>query len=253
MAKHKVEAIKFYVSPKEARLKKIGAILALPLLVITIITSVGFISSAITPVTAAVKTKTQQPQNFEASSNYTAASADRDTYTVTDPPPKTNVASYSYTAFTYTNNTEAAIQWPFRVGVPFSDGFGTREAPCPACSTEHNGQDFTPGEGAQIQAIADGVVTQVVNSPENNLETEVGGYGTYVTIDHYIDGQTVTSVYAHMQYQSSPLTVGQTVKVGDYVGNVGNTGLSTGAHLHFEIHLNGSPVDPVPWLTAHNV
>jgi len=105
---------------------------------------------------------------------------------------------------------------------------------------------MNPGEGTPIQVIADGVVTKAVAS-------DAGGLGVYVYIDHVIDGETITSVYAHMLEGSLQLSVGQVVKVGDQVGNVGNTGTSTGAHLHFEIHVNGVPIDPIPWLTSHVV
>nr|BFF13157.1 hypothetical protein GCM10025699_44600 [Microbacterium flavescens] len=66
-----------------------------------------------------------------------------------------------------------------------------------------------------------------------------------------INGQKVTSTYSHMQTGSVTVAVGDTVTVGQIVGAVGSTGNSTGAHLHFEIHLNGVPVDPYPWLTAN--
>ncbi|WP_411353280.1 M23 family metallopeptidase [Microcella daejeonensis] len=48
-----------------------------------------------------------------------------------------------------------------------------------------------------------------------------------------------------------PLVVGQQIKAGEFIGQVGSTGASTGAHLHFEIHLDGVPVDPYAWLTAN--
>jgi murein DD-endopeptidase MepM/ murein hydrolase activator NlpD len=99
--------------------------------------------------------------------------------------------------------------------------------------------DFTPGSGAPIFAIADGVV---VTSEYG------GGYGQYAYIEHEINGQTILSVYAHMQRDSSPLRVGEKIEVGDFIGLVGNTGVSTGAHLHFEIRINEEYVDPFAWL-----
>lgn len=147
--------------------------------------------------------------------------------------------SYSFTA------TSGAVRWPFPYPVPITDGWGDRVSPCFGCSTFHKGVDFTPGEGAPIYAIADGVVSFA--------EVSDSGLGNNVTIDHMINGQKVQSIYAHMQMNSSPLTVGTQVKVGDFVGLVGMTGSATGPHLHFEIHLDGVAVDPFAWLTANAV
>lgn len=152
-------------------------------------------------------------------------------------------ASYSRTASTFTNVITSAVQWPFVVGVPISDGFGPRAAPCSGCSTQHKGLDLTPGEGSPIQVIADGVVRE---TGESN-----SGFGVYAIIDHIVDGARVSSLYAHMQFGSLRLTAGQPVTVGQLVGQVGNTGQSTGAHLHLEILLNGvTPTDPFAWLST---
>ncbi|HEX6955120.1 MAG TPA: peptidoglycan DD-metalloendopeptidase family protein [Agromyces sp.] len=145
---------------------------------------------------------------------------------------------------TFTNNPLGTIQWPFAVGVHIGDRFGYRN--CAGCSSNHRGQDFNPGDGAEIQSIADGVVS---------VSTDAGGsLGVVTMIDHVIDGQTVTSVYAHMQYNTRRFEVGDTVEVGDVVGNTGNTGMSTGPHLHFEIRIGGvggTHVDPLEWLWAN--
>lgn len=134
----------------------------------------------------------------------------------------------------YTNDPEAAIQWPFKVGVAMSSGYGQR------WGRLHAGIDLVPGAGAPIQAIADGTV---------RLATESGGnYGVTAYVDHVIDGKLVTSHYAHMQYGSLKVKTGQKIKVGDVIGKVGNTGRSYGAHLHFEIIINGTTVDPLPWM-----
>jgi murein DD-endopeptidase MepM/ murein hydrolase activator NlpD len=145
---------------------------------------------------------------------------------------------------TFTNNPSGTIQWPFAVGVHIGDEFGPRS--CPGCSSDHGGQDFNPGLGAEIQAIADGVVS---NSTDSG-----GSLGVVMMIDHVIDGATVTSVYAHMQYDSRRFQVGDTVQVGDVIGTTGSTGMSTGPHLHFEIRLggiNGTKVNPLDWLYAN--
>ncbi|UGB34709.1 peptidoglycan DD-metalloendopeptidase family protein [Microbacterium sp. cx-55] len=138
----------------------------------------------------------------------------------------------------FTNDPKSAIQWPFPVGVSISYGFGMRSG------TMHEGMDFTPGAGAQIQAVADGTVRIATESG--------GGYGVMVIIDHVIDGQLVSTRYGHMQYGSLRVKTGETVKVGQIIGLVGNTGHSFGAHLHFEVLQNGTTaIDPEPWLREH--
>jgi murein DD-endopeptidase MepM/ murein hydrolase activator NlpD len=149
------------------------------------------------------------------------------------------------TASTYTNDITSPIQWPFPVGVPISSGFGARSSPGGIGSTNHKGVDFTPGEGKPIGAIAAGVVSLVQPSDQ-------GGLGVYVVIDHVIDGQQVSSWYGHMLTGSPVVSEGQVVVPGQQIGSVGNTGTSTGAHLHLEIHVDGTPVDPFDWLSARN-
>lgn len=140
----------------------------------------------------------------------------------------------NYSGEIFTNDPDAAIQWPFLVGVGMSYGYGMRSGRL------HEGIDFVPGNGAPIQAIADGTV---------RIATEQGGaYGVTVYIDHVIDGSVITSHYSHMQYGSLNVKAGDTVKVGTIVGKTGNTGRSYGAHLHFELIVNGTTIDPMPWL-----
>ncbi|SIT68143.1 Peptidase family M23 [Microbacterium sp. RU33B] len=135
----------------------------------------------------------------------------------------------------YVNDMSAAIQWPFAVGVAITWGFVMRDG------RMHNGADFVPGEGAHVQAIADGTVRIATESG--------GGFGVTVLIDHVIDGELVSSRYAHMLNGSLQVKAGDTVKVGQYLGRTGNTGHSFGAHTHFEILAGGTtPIDPIAWL-----
>ncbi|MEO7349329.1 MAG: M23 family metallopeptidase [Terrimesophilobacter sp.] len=166
----------------------------------------------------------------------------RDGYTVTSLREQIFL-KYGNRSFLYTNNPNGTIQWPFPIAVPISDGYGWRLDPCSICVPFHKGVDFTPGVGTVIQAIADGVVTQVGEAH--------WGLGNHVIIDHVINGKHIQSLYAHMQDGTIRVAVGQTVKVGDAVGQVGSTGESTGPHLHFEIHVNGEPIDPFEWLKAN--
>lgn len=146
---------------------------------------------------------------------------------------------YGSRNFSYSTTGTGNIRWPFPTAVPISSGFGDRVAPCRYCSSDHRGVDFTPGNGSPIFVIADGVVTSAEYG---------GGYGQFVYVEHTINGQSTVTVYAHMQRGSSPLRVGEEVRVGDFIGLVGNTGTSTGPHLHFEVRINGEYVDPFAWL-----
>jgi murein DD-endopeptidase MepM/ murein hydrolase activator NlpD len=146
--------------------------------------------------------------------------------------------------YSYDVVNEGPVRWPFPVAVPISDGYGARVSPCSGCSSQHKGTDFTPGVGAPITSIADGVVSV--------KEVSSWGFGNHVFIDHVINGQKVTTVYAHMQEGSSALQVGDVVTAGQFVGLVGATGAATGPHLHLEIRLDGVvQVDPFAWLKAN--
>lgn len=138
----------------------------------------------------------------------------------------------------YVNDPTADIQWPIALGTSKSYSFGQR------WGRLHEGIDFTPGNGAPVQAIASGTV---------RIATESGGaYGVNVYIDHVIDGEMITSHYAHMQHGSLRVSQGEEVEVGDVIGLVGNTGRSFGAHLHFELRLpNNQAIDPMPWLEQY--
>ena len=195
---------------------------------------------------AMVAAKSAEVQSLSVEAEAIASAPVRDAYTVVLPVQQTKIkvkTPYSGRGLTYSNNPLGTIQWPFPVAVPIASGFGQRVvAGCGYCSTFHEGLDFTPGSGVAIQAIADGVVS---------LVKQDGGLGIHVVINHVINGQNVQSVYAHMLAGSVRVAVGQAVKVTDIVGQVGSTGASTGAHLHLEIHLDGTPVDPYAWLKAN--
>jgi murein DD-endopeptidase MepM/ murein hydrolase activator NlpD len=165
--------------------------------------------------------------------------ATRDGYSVTDV-----VVAPQNTSGTFTNDPNGSIQWPFPVGVPISSGFGGRNvAGCSFCSTFHEGADFAPGAGTPIGAVAAGTVIKV--------KADDGGYGNDVWVQHDIDGKEFVSVYGHMKDGSFKVVQGQTVTVGQELGEVGSTGNSTGPHLHLEIHVNDVPVDPIAWLKAN--
>ncbi|MFD2765742.1 M23 family metallopeptidase [Micromonospora eburnea] len=103
----------------------------------------------------------------------------------------------------------------------------------------HTGIDLVAPEGTPYVAIHAGTVTKA---------GWFGGYGYAVIVQH-ADGSE--AIYGH----SSALNVkeGQQVQAGDQLGLVGNTGHSYGSHLHLEVHVNGKPLDPVPWLKKRDV
>ncbi len=149
---------------------------------------------------------------------------------------------YGSINYSYSTSGTGAIRWPFAFPVPITSGFGERVPPCRGCSTYHRGLDFDGGYGSPIGAIADGVVTAVGWSST---------FGYRVEIEHIVNGQRTMSRYAHMVDNSSTLQVGAPVAAGELVGAVGDTGLSTGPHLHLEIHIDDVPVDPFAWLMAN--
>ena len=101
------------------------------------------------------------------------------------------------------------------------------------------------GTGGTIQAFADGKVTYVWDKDPDN-KTYQQKSGNTVVIDH---GNGYTTKYFHLQLGvSNYVTVGQSVKKGDAIGYMGNTGGSRGLHLHFEVLINNSNVDPLPYL-----
>lgn len=112
-----------------------------------------------------------------------------------------------------------------------ASGYGLRIHPIYKISKFHSGMDFTAPTGTDVFATGDGAV-KTVKSQRREL-------GNHIIIDHGFGYQTV---YAHLD--GFNVKVGQKVKRGDIIGFVGNTGLSTAPHLHYEVLLNGRYVDP---------
>lgn len=136
----------------------------------------------------------------------------------------------------YTVVIPPKLQYPLLTGTGITSGFGPRGG------RMHEGADLFPGYGTPIYSIAAGVVTGASGG---------GAYGNHVTIEHVIDGEMVTSLYAHMAPGTMAVSVGQQVAVGQYLGGVGETGNAQGAHLHFEIRPGGgAAVNPYPWIAA---
>jgi len=128
----------------------------------------------------------------------------------------------------------AAEQTPFSIPLRGSyrmtSGFG------PRWGRMHNGTDFAGPHGMGIHATADGVVTRAGT---------LSGYGKVIYIEHAFGLETR---YGHLS--SIDVKKGQRVSRGDRIGGMGNTGRSTGTHLHYEVRVNGDPVNPMKFIKA---
>ena len=147
--------------------------------------------------------------------------------TGTDPEPRMECGAMPISV------SAAGMQMPIAEGnySGFSAGFG--QSGRRWSTGTHTGLDFAADTGAPVMAAKSGTVSL----------TEEAWAGTLVTIDH---GDGVSTRYAHM----SQVLVedGQRVQIGDYIGAVGEEGNVTGPHLHFEVLINDTPVDPLPYL-----
>jgi murein DD-endopeptidase MepM/ murein hydrolase activator NlpD len=113
-----------------------------------------------------------------------------------------------------------------------ASGFGLRVHPIYKITKFHYGMDFTAPAGTDVFATGNGVISAVLSSQR--------GLGKHIIVDH---GFGYVSIYAHLS--DFNVRVGQKVQRGDVIGFVGNTGTSVANHLHYEIKLNGTNVDPV--------
>ncbi len=116
--------------------------------------------------------------------------------------------------------------------IGLASGFGMRIHPVYKVKKMHTGVDFAAAIGTPIYATADGVV--------DHLEVNFSGYGKSIEINH---GFGYITRYAHMH--GFAVHQGQAVKRGELIGYVGNTGLSTAPHLHYEVFINGQHVNPI--------
>lgn len=143
---------------------------------------------------------------------------------------------YEYTG----DYTGGVMAWPIaKSGTYITSAYGVREHPIQGVIKQHTGIDIgNAGFGAPVIAAADGVVT---------MAGYYGGYGNCVIINH---GNGISTLYGHGQKILTE--VGKEVKKGDLILEVGSTGNSTGPHLHFEVRINGSCVDPMPYLQGNS-
>lgn len=257
------------VAPRDAARKMIkpmrsiaifGAVGAL----VTAVALPAFASSA-APADAAAATTLQQvatddAQSLVVASEATASPLDRGTYAATTPEEiKTKKAEAAAAArakaaaASAASSSSSSSSNSFDIGnyALVSPGSGEVRYPLPQGSYNvsrtvgggHDGADMLAPQGTPIYATAAGTVRLSAES--------IGGYGVSVFIDHVVGGQAVSSVYGHMTSGSRQVQVGQTVAAGQLIGFVGSTGRSTANHLHFEVRVGGSLVEPVGWLRAN--
>lgn len=122
--------------------------------------------------------------------------------------------------------------WPVKGYL--TSGFGWRRSPFSGASKMHTGLDISNRVGTPISAPARGAVT---------FSGTDGAYGICVVINH---ANGIVTRYAHLS--KALVSVGDYVQRGDVIGALGNTGRSTGPHLHYEVFLNGTPVDPMRYI-----
>ena len=123
-------------------------------------------------------------------------------------------------------------RWPVRG--PVNSGFGGRASPWSSGPEFHSGLDIGAPVGTQVKAPAPGTVVFAGTHPE---------YGQTLVVDH---GNETKSLYGHLSRLS--VTVNQTVQRGDVMALTGNTGRSSGPHLHYEIQVKGQAVNPTSYL-----
>jgi murein DD-endopeptidase MepM/ murein hydrolase activator NlpD len=114
--------------------------------------------------------------------------------------------------------------------------FGSRVDPINGQIEHHLGLDFDAEPGSDIKVVASGVVV---------WSGEKAGYGNMIEVDH---GNGYMTRYAHNQ--QNLVHAGERVKFGQVIGKVGSTGRSTGPHCHFEVWLNGKPVNPYSYVNG---
>lgn len=174
-------------------------------------------------VNAAIKNLSQQTQQKEDRLASLAQKLSTQPTTITNMP----------TTGSYTGNGMLTVR-PITSSARMSSGFGYRIHPVTGKTQFHKGMDFAAPIGTPIYATGNGVVT---------FSGWGTGYGRYVEVDH---GNGTVTRYAHTS--ANYVNVGDTVYANQQIAAVGNTGRSTGAHLHYEVRQNGQAVNPQTYL-----
>lgn len=134
------------------------------------------------------------------------------------------------------------MQYPFKdkkkrkITAPF----GWRVHPITKVRSHHNGVDMVDKQGTDLVAPEAGTVIEARKSTAPG-----GGYGFYVK---FKGKSGAVHILAHMVAGSLKVKKDQKITEGQHLGDLGNTGASTGAHVHWEVHVKGKPVDPIKWV-----
>jgi murein DD-endopeptidase MepM/ murein hydrolase activator NlpD len=134
----------------------------------------------------------------------------------------------------FDQNGESATKFLMKTpinGARISSNFGNRKHPISGYTRLHKGTDFAAPTGTPIYAAGNGMVERASRN---------GGYGNYIRIKHTRGYETA---YAHLSKYAKGIRAGKKVKQGEVIGYVGSTGASTGPHLHYEVYVNGKPVN----------
>lgn len=134
----------------------------------------------------------------------------------------------------FDQNGESATKFLMKTpinGARISSNFGKRKHPISGYTRLHKGTDFAAPTGTPVYAAGNGTVQRASRN---------GGYGNYIKIKHTRGYETA---YAHLSKYAKGIKAGKKVKQGDVIGYVGSTGASTGPHLHYEVYVDGKPVN----------
>jgi murein DD-endopeptidase MepM/ murein hydrolase activator NlpD len=145
----------------------------------------------------------------------------------------TNMAGRSRNLFARADSNVLPAGWP--ISGRLVDGFGHRSDPFSGEGAMHTGIDISAPMGTSVKATADGIVMYA------NWNT---GYGRCVIVDH---GNGYQTLYGHLSQIG--VIEGEEIRQGEIVGRVGNSGRSTGPHLHYEVRVHSTPVNPYRFLS----
>ncbi len=184
----------------------------------------------------------QTTQTIEVGTVTTSAAIERDGYTVAEVPKIVPATSGKSTAVRGgTDSGQLSNQgWVLPVAGVISDPYGPRpNRPVAGVGDFHGGTDIAALCGTPVSAATGGTVTFAGSN---------GTYGNWILVDH---GNGIQTGYAHNS--TIRVDVGQNIAAGEIIAEVGNTGASSGCHLHFEIRVNDAQVDPEPFMSKRGI